>query len=51
VIAHTSATVYGLNREPFLTAVLGHDATRQLADRIAGTRLAADAAPGDTGTQ
>jgi MFS family permease len=51
VIAHTSATVYRLNREPFLTAVLGHDATRRLADQIAGTRLAADAAPGDIGSQ
>jgi len=51
VIAHTSATVYRLNREPFLTAVLGHDPTRRLADRIAGTRLAADAAPGGIDSQ
>ena len=41
VIAHTSATVYRLNTEPFLTAVLGHAATQRLADRIADT-----AAPG-----
>ena len=27
VIAHTSATVYRLSREPFLTAVLGHAPT------------------------
>jgi CRP-like cAMP-binding protein len=40
VIAHTSATVYRLNTEPFLTAVLGHAATQRLADRIADTRLA-----------
>jgi len=51
VIAHTSATVYRLNREPFLTAVLGHDATRRRADRIADTRLATDAAPGDIDTR
>jgi len=51
VIAHTSATVYRLNREPFLTAVLGHAATQQLADRIADTRLATDAAPGDGDSQ
>jgi MFS family permease len=47
VIAHTSATAYRLDREPFLTAVLGHAATQQLADRIAATRLATDAALGD----
>jgi len=47
VIAHTSATVYRLNTEPFLTAVLGHAATQRVADRIADTRLATDAAPGD----
>ncbi len=45
VIAHTAATVYALNREPFLTAVLGHAATERHAIRIAGARLAA--APGD----
>ena len=42
VIAHTPATVYRLNREPFLTAVLGHAPTQRRADRIADTRLAAD---------
>ena len=47
VIAHTSATVYRLNTEPFLTAVLGHAPTQRLADRIADTRLATDAAPDD----
>jgi MFS family permease len=50
VIAHTPATVYRLNRAPFLTAVLGHDATQRVADRIADARLAADAAPGDIDT-
>ena len=43
VIAHTPATVYRLNREPFLTAVLGHAPTQRRADRIADTRLATDA--------
>jgi MFS family permease len=51
VIAHTAATVYRLNREPFLTAVLGHAATQRLADRIAETRLATGTAPGDSDTQ
>ena len=46
VVAHTAATVYRLNREPFLTAVLGHAPTQRLADRIAKTRLATGAAPG-----
>jgi Na+/melibiose symporter-like transporter len=40
VTAHTPATVYRLNREPFLTAVLGHAPTHQQARRIADTRLA-----------
>ena len=44
VIAHSAATVYQLNREPFLTAVLGHAHTYREAHRIAGARLAADAA-------
>jgi len=44
VRAHTAATVYALNREQFLTAVLGHAATQRQAERIADTRLAADAA-------
>jgi CRP-like cAMP-binding protein len=47
VIARTGATVYKLHREPFLTAVLGHAATQRQADRIASTRLATSAAPGD----
>jgi MFS family permease len=51
VIAHTSATVYRLNREPFLTAVLGHAATQRRADQIASTRLATDSAPGNIDTQ
>jgi MFS family permease len=46
VIAHTNATVYELNRELFLTAVLGHAATERQAGRIADVRLAAGAAPG-----
>ena len=47
VIAHTAATVYALNSETFLTAVLGHAATRRQADRIADTRLADGGAPGN----
>jgi MFS family permease len=46
IIAHTDATVYGLAREPFLTAVLGHAATQRQADSIADARLAADARRG-----
>jgi MFS family permease len=44
VIAHTPATVYRLNREPFLTAVLGHAPTHRQAGRIADARLATGAA-------
>jgi MFS family permease len=51
VTAHTAATVYGLNRELFLTAVLGHAATQRQAGRIADARLAAGTAPGNPGTQ
>ena len=40
VIAHTAATVYQLDRDLFLTAVLGHAPTRRQADRIAAARLA-----------
>jgi MFS family permease len=40
VIAHSAATVYELNREPFLTAILGHALTRRQANRIADARLA-----------
>jgi CRP-like cAMP-binding protein len=47
VIARTAATVYELNREPFLTAVLGHAPTLRQADRIADSRLARGAPPGD----
>ena len=50
VVAHTAATVYKLDREPFLTAVLGHAPTQRQADRIADTRLATDAAPADSDT-
>jgi hypothetical protein len=48
VIARTATIVYGLSREPFLTAVLGHAATQRLADRVASTRLAAGAPPGNS---
>ena len=51
VIASTDATVYRLDREPFLTAVLGHAATQRLADRIADTRLATGGAPGTSDAQ
>jgi hypothetical protein len=36
--------VYRLNREPFLTAVLGHAPTHRQAGRIADARLATGAA-------
>jgi MFS family permease len=50
VVAHTGATIYKLDREPFLTAVLGHAPTQHQADRIVGARLATSGAPvaGDT---
>jgi MFS family permease len=50
VIAHTAATVYQLDRELFLNTVLGHAATRRLADHIADTRLATGTAPGSGDT-
>jgi len=43
VTARTDALVYELGREPFLTAVLGHAATRGEANRIADRLLAANA--------
>jgi len=50
VVAHTAATVYRLDREPFLTAVLGNAPTLRHADDIAAARLATTdaAADGDT---
>jgi MFS family permease len=45
VTARTPATVYQLNREPFLTAVLGHAPTHRQAGRIAEARLGSGAAP------
>jgi hypothetical protein len=42
VIAHDAATVYELNRELFLTAVLGHAPTQRQAESIAAARLARD---------
>jgi MFS family permease len=45
VTAHTAATVYRLDRDLFLTEVLGHAPTQRQADRIAAARLAAKAAP------
>jgi hypothetical protein len=50
VVAHTAATVYKLDREPFLTAVLGNAPTQRHADHIADARLATTdaAADGDT---
>ena len=50
VVAHTAATAYKLDREPFLTTVLGHAPTQRQADRIAGTRLATGDAPADSDT-
>ena len=49
VIAHTAATVYELDREPFLTAVLGHAPTLRQADRFADARLATGPPPGNRG--
>ena len=46
VTARTAATVYRLDRDLFLTAVLGHAPTRCHADRIVASRLAADRAAG-----
>jgi MFS family permease len=40
VTAHTAATVYQLDRDLFLTAVLGHAPTRRQAEGIAAARLA-----------
>ena len=40
VTAHTAATVFQLDRDLFLTAVLGHAPTRRQAEGIAATRLA-----------
>jgi CRP-like cAMP-binding protein len=40
VLAHTAATVYQLDRDLFLTAVLGHALTQRHADQIAAVRLA-----------
>jgi MFS family permease len=42
VTAHTAATVYQLDRDLFLTAVLGHAPTRRQAEGIAAARLATD---------
>jgi hypothetical protein len=47
VIARSDATVYELDREPFLTAVLGHAPTLRQADHIADARLAAEATSSD----
>jgi MFS family permease len=46
VVAHTDAAVYRLDRDLFLTAVLGHASTRRQAEGIAATRLATDPAAG-----
>ena len=45
MIARTAATVYQLERDLFLTAVLGHAPTRRQADRIAAARLATERLP------
>jgi hypothetical protein len=49
VTAHTAAAVYQLNRQPFLTAVLGHAPTHRQASRIADARLTTGAGPGASG--
>src|SRR5215471_13839319 len=51
VVAHSAATVYELDREPFLTAVLGHVPTQRQADRIVDSRLAAGTERPDGNTQ
>jgi MFS family permease len=51
VTAHTAATVYQLDRELFLTEVLGHAPTQRLADHIVDTRLEFGAIPGNSDTQ
>jgi hypothetical protein len=51
VIARTSATVYELKREPFLTAVLGHAPTHLHASTIAETRLATRGSAADSDSQ
>ena len=43
--ACAAATVYRLDRDAFLAAVLGHGPTRREADRIAAARLANEPAP------
>lgn len=48
IIAHTAATVFRLDREPFLTAVLGHAPTHRQAASIAEARLGST--PPVTGT-
>jgi Cyclic nucleotide-binding domain len=45
VVAHGAATVHQLDREPFLTEVLGHAPTQRQGHRIAEERLAHRAAP------
>jgi MFS family permease len=50
VVAHTAATVYTLDREPFLTAVVGHAPTQRQADRIVDAMLTPDAVPVDGDT-
>jgi hypothetical protein len=51
VIAHSAATVYELQRDLFLTAVLGHAPTQRQADRIADARLATGGAPSNGHSQ
>lgn len=51
VTAHTATTVYRLDRELFLTEVLGHAPTRRLADHIAETRQPTGATPGNGDNQ
>ena len=50
VIARSAATVYELDREPFLTAVLGHAPTLRQAEGITEARLATGATPGHSDT-
>jgi CRP-like cAMP-binding protein len=45
VTANTTATLYELHWDLFLTAVLGHAPTQHQANRIADARLATGGAP------
>jgi hypothetical protein len=51
ITAHTGATVYRLDRAPFLTAILGHATTQRQADRMTDALLASDGGSGSADSQ